>query len=88
MTCPFVLLAAAGENLFLTEATGAATVSLVNASKPAPVPPAQVAVWKYKTTGRIKARVARATSTMKPIRFRRPGIYVRRKLRIKGQYAL
>src|SRR4029079_4260509 len=42
---------AAGETLTLTQATGLSTVSLVNASTPAPVPPATVAVWKYKDDG-------------------------------------
>jgi len=44
-------LSAAGETLILTQATGISTVSLVNASTPAPVPPATVAVWKYKDDG-------------------------------------
>jgi hypothetical protein len=44
-------LGAAGETLVLTQATGLSTVSLVNASTPAPVAPATVAVWRYKDNG-------------------------------------
>lgn len=44
-------LAAAGETLSLSRATGISSVSLVNASSPTPVPPATVAVWKYKDDG-------------------------------------
>lgn len=44
-------LAAAGETLTLSRATGIGSVSLVNASTPTPVPPATVAVWKYKDDG-------------------------------------
>jgi hypothetical protein len=44
-------LSAAGESLSLSKATGIASVSLVNASTPAPVPPASVAIWKYKDNG-------------------------------------
>lgn len=44
-------LSADGESVLLTQATGLNTVSLVNASTPAPVAPATVAVWKYLDNG-------------------------------------
>jgi hypothetical protein len=44
-------LSADGEALVLTQATGVSAVTLVNASTPAPVAPATVAVWKYKDDG-------------------------------------
>lgn len=44
-------LSSDGEALVLTKATGLATTSLVNASVPAPVAPATVAVWKYLDNG-------------------------------------
>ncbi len=44
-------LSATGESLTLTRATGISTVALVNASTPAPLPPASVAVWKFKDNG-------------------------------------
>ncbi|MCL5096827.1 MAG: lamin tail domain-containing protein [Candidatus Omnitrophica bacterium] len=44
-------LAATGETLSLSRVTGISSVSLVNASTPAPVPPATVAIWKYKDDG-------------------------------------
>ena len=40
-----------GETLTLTHATGLSTVTLINASIPAPVAPATVAVWKYLDNG-------------------------------------
>ncbi len=44
-------LGGTGETLSLTRATGLTTVSLINASLPAPVAPATVASWKYLVTG-------------------------------------
>ncbi len=44
-------LSSDGEALVLTKATGLATTTLVQASVPAPVPPATVAVWKYLDNG-------------------------------------
>ena len=44
-------LGSTGDTLTLTRSTGLSTVSLVNASTPAPVTPATVAVWKYKDDG-------------------------------------
>lgn len=47
----FQSLSAAGETLNLTRATGIGFFSLINASSPSPVPPANVAVWKFKDDG-------------------------------------
>ncbi len=44
-------LAAAGETLSLSRATGISSISLVYASSPTPVPPATVAIWNYKDDG-------------------------------------
>ena len=44
-------LTATGETLTLTQATGITTTNLVNASTPAPISPATVAMWKYKDNG-------------------------------------
>ena len=47
----FNLSALSGETLTISQGTGLSTVSLVNASVPAPVLPATVAIWKYKDDG-------------------------------------
>lgn len=44
-------LSSLGETLTLSQGLGLGSVSLINASTPAPVPPATVAVWKYKDNG-------------------------------------
>lgn len=51
-----------GESLTLTHATGLSTVTLVNASTPAPVTPATVAVWKYLDNGTDQSTQWRARS--------------------------
>ena len=51
-----------GETLTLTRATGLSTVTLINASIPAPVAPATVAVWKYLDNGTDQSTQWRARS--------------------------
>ncbi len=51
-----------GETVTLTQATGLSAVSLVNASTPAPVAPATVAVWKYLDNGSDQSTQWRARS--------------------------
>ena len=51
-----------GETVTLTQATGISTVSLVNASTPAPVAPATVAVWMYLDNGADQSTQWRARS--------------------------
>ncbi len=55
-------LGSIGETLLISQATGLSTVSLVNASTPAPVAPATVAVWKYKDNGSDQSSQWRARS--------------------------
>lgn len=44
-------LSAGGEAVTLIKGEGLGSISLVNASTPAPLPPATVAVWKFKDNG-------------------------------------
>jgi hypothetical protein len=55
-------LSAAGESVVLTRGTGLSSVALLNASRPAPTPPASVTIWKYQDNGSDQGSRWRARS--------------------------